>query len=75
MKCPVIRKDPRCLAVAGDFACHHLLVCHAEEDCNHVQLLSALDIAKGLLATSSIEISKEAGKQRRDTESVFSLRI
>lgn len=45
---------------AGDFACHHLLVCHAEEDSNHVQLLSALDIARGLLATSSVDVCKEA---------------
>jgi len=38
--------------VKGDFACHHLLVCNAEEDSNHVRLLSALDIARGLLASS-----------------------
>ena len=44
----------------GDFACHHLLVCNAEEDSNHVRLLSALDIAKGLLARSSEESWKEA---------------
>lgn len=44
----------------GDFACHHLLVCNAEEDSNHVRLLSALDIARGLLARSSEESWKEA---------------
>eukprot|EP00435_Cladocopium_sp_Y103_P001121 s4540_g1.t1 len=61
--------------VKGDFACHHLLVCHAEEDSNHVQLLSALDIARGLLATSSIEVCKEAAEvAQQSVDKVMKLR-
>lgn len=61
--------------VKGDFACHHLLVCHAEEDSNHVQLLSALDIARGLLATSSVDVCKEAAEvAKQSVDKVMKLR-
>lgn len=53
---------------AGDFACHHLLVCDAERDSSEARLLSALDIARGMLVTSSaLEICKEAGAIRDNT--------
>ncbi|CAJ1385233.1 unnamed protein product [Effrenium voratum] len=42
----------------GDFACHHLLVCNAEEDSAHVRLLSALDIARVLAASPEAEVAK-----------------
>ncbi|CAJ1428355.1 unnamed protein product [Effrenium voratum] len=59
----------------GDFACHHLLVCNAEEDSAHVRLLSALDIARVLAASPEAEVAKlpvtKAMKLRSDVPTCF----